>query len=188
MENLIKQHINNHSKIINNNFEDISFCIKKIAIEIKKTLKKKKTIFFAGNGGSAADCEHLAGELVGRYKKNRKPYNAISLTTDTSVITCIANDFGYEKIFERQLESIGNKKDILIAISTSGKSKNILNAIEVAKKKELKIIFLTSNLFKKNITKCDIVIKSPAYRVDRIQEMHIAIGHIICEMIEKNFK
>ena len=104
MKNKIKNHINDHSNLIADNQDDISFCVEKIAKDIKKTLKNKKTIFFAGNGGSAADCEHLAGELVGRYKKNRKPYKAVSLTTDTSVITCIANDFGYEKVFERQLE------------------------------------------------------------------------------------
>ena len=102
MKKIIKSHINSHIELINDNFTEISFCIEIITGNIKKTLNNKKTIFFAGNGGSAADCEHLAGELVGRYKKNRKPYNAISLTTDTSVITCIANDFGYDKIFERQ--------------------------------------------------------------------------------------
>ena len=102
----IKNHINDHSNLINKNFNQIAYCVEKIAKDIKSTFKKKKTIFFAGNGGSAADCEHLAGELVGRYKKNRKPYKAISLTTDTSVITCIANDFGYDKIFERQLEGL----------------------------------------------------------------------------------
>jgi D-sedoheptulose 7-phosphate isomerase len=155
---------------------------------ILKSLKKGKKIIFCGNGGSAADSQHLSAELVGKYLKQRKAIASISLTTDTSVITSIGNDMGFDNIFSRQIEANGNEGDILFLLSTSGKSKNILNAIEIAKKKKLKIIFLTSDLFKKKITKCDIVIKSPAYRVDRIQEMHIAIGHIICEMIEKNFK
>ncbi len=155
---------------------------------ILKSLKKGKKIIFCGNGGSAADSQHLSAELVGKYLKQRKAIASISLTTDTSAITSIGNDMGFANIFSRQIEANGCKGDILFLLSTSGKSKNVLNAIEVAKKKKLKIIFLTSNLFKKNKTKCDIVIKSPAYRVDRIQEMHIAIGHIICEMIEKNFK
>ncbi len=99
MNNKIKNHIKDHSNLINKNVGAISICIDKIAKDIELTLKNNKTIFLAGNGGSAADCEHIAGELVGRYKKNRKPYKALSLTTDTSVITCIANDFGYDKIF-----------------------------------------------------------------------------------------
>ena len=101
MQNLIKQHINNHSKIINDNFSEISLCVKKIASDIKRTFKNNKTIFFVGNGGSAADCEHLAGELVGRYKKDRKPIKAHSLSSDVGIITCIANDYGFEKIFSR---------------------------------------------------------------------------------------
>jgi D-sedoheptulose 7-phosphate isomerase len=184
MENLIKQHINNHSKIINNNFEDISFCIKKIAIEIKKTLKKKKTIFFAGNGGSAADCEHLAGELVGRYKKNRKPYNAISLTTDTSVITCIANDFGYEKIFERQLQGLGERGDLLIVFSTSGKSQNIINVLKMAKKLKIKSFCLLGNKGGACKKLGDYSYVVPSSSTANIQEIHHLIGHIFCSLVD----
>jgi D-sedoheptulose 7-phosphate isomerase len=184
MENLIKQHINNHSKIINNNFEDISFCIKKIAIEIKKTLKKKKTIFFAGNGGSAADCEHLAGELVGRYKKNRKPYNAISLTTDTSVITCIANDFGYEKIFERQIQGLGKRGDLLIVFSTSGKSQNIINVLKMAKKLKIKSFCLLGNKGGACKKLGDYSYVVPSSSTANIQEIHHLIGHIFCSLVD----
>jgi D-sedoheptulose 7-phosphate isomerase len=155
---------------------------------ILKSLKKGKKIIFCGNGGSAADSQHLSAELVGKYLKDRRAIAAVSLTTDTSAITSVGNDMGFENIFSRQIEAIGCKGDVLFLLSTSGKSKNILKAIEVAKKKGIKIIFLASELVKQNMSKCDIVIKSPAYRVDRIQEMHIAIGHIICEMIEKKFK
>jgi D-sedoheptulose 7-phosphate isomerase len=155
---------------------------------ILKSLKKGKKIIFCGNGGSAADSQHLSAELVGKYLKKRKAIAAVSITTDTSAITSVGNDMGFENIFSRQIEAIGCRGDVLFLLSTSGKSKNILKAIKVAKKKGIKTIFLASELIKQNISKCDIVIKSPAYRVDRIQEMHIAIGHIICEMIEKNFK
>ena len=155
---------------------------------ILKSLKKGKKVIFCGNGGSAADSQHLSAELVGKYLKKRKAIAAVSLTTDTSAITSIGNDIGFENIFSRQIEAIGCRGDILFLLSTSGKSKNILKAIKSGKKKGLKIIFLCSALVKKSISGCDIIIRSPAYRVDRIQEMHIAIGHIICEKIEKNFK
>ncbi len=145
MKKKIINHINQHIRLINENQNDIFDCVEKITKDIKKTLKNKKTIFFAGNGGSAADCEHIAGELVGRYKKNRRPYKAISLTTDTSVITCIANDFGYEKIFERQLQGLGQKGDLLITFSTSGNSKNIVNVIKMAKNLKIKSISLLGN-------------------------------------------
>lgn len=184
MNNIIKNHILSHSNLIRNNMNEISECIEIITKEIKKTLKNKKTIFFAGNGGSAADCEHLAGELVGRYKKNRKPYKAISLTTDTSVITCIANDFGYEKIFERQLQGIGQKGDLLIAFSTSGNSKNITNVLKMAKKLKIKSI----SLLGKDGGKCkklsDYNYVVPSKSTANIQEVHHLIGHIFCRLVD----
>ena len=116
MKKKINSYIENHLQLISNNLFDISKCVEKITSEIKQTLKKKKTIFFAGNGGSAADCEHLAAELIGKYKKIRAPYKALALTSNSSVMTCIANDFGYDKIFERQLQGLGQKGDLLIKI------------------------------------------------------------------------
>ena len=184
MNEIIQKHIKGHLNIINNNFYDISQCIKTIAKEIKKTLKNKRTIFFVGNGGSAADCEHLAGELVGRYKKNRKPYKALSLTTDTSVITCIANDFGYDKIFERQLQGLGQKGDLLIAFYTSGKSKNIINVLEMAKNLNIKSICLlgkTGGICKK-ISDYNYIV--PSKSTANIQEVHHLIGHIFCSLVD----
>ena len=119
--------------------------------------------------------------------KKRKAISAISITTDTSAITSIGNDMGYENIFSRQIEAISSEGDVLFAMTTSGSSKNILKAINTASNLGLKIILLTSELCNLKDNKCDIVIKSPSRRVDRIQEMHIAIGHIICELIEKKF-
>lgn len=145
---------------------------------------KKKKILFCGNGGSAADSQHLCAELVSKFLKVRKPYPAVALTTNTSIITSIGNDFGYDFIFSKQIESIGKKGDVLIAISTSGKSKNIIKAMSAAKKIGIKVIFFTGeNIFNRKFA--DLVIDAPANRVDRIQELHIYIGHTICEIIEK---
>ena len=151
---------------------------------IIKSLKNNKKIMFCGNGGSAADAQHLSAELVGRYMKDRKPIASVALTTDSSVITAISNDFSFNDIFSRQVESIGNEGDVLYAISTSGKSKNIIAALKVAKNLKIKTIGITGiddNGFK---GLCDIIINVPASRPDRIQEMHIAIGQIICEILE----
>ncbi len=166
-------------------------CIDQISIAAEQCIKSIKSggkVLFCGNGGSAADSAHLSAELVGRYLKNRKPYASVCLSSNISSITAIANDFGYENIFSRQLDSIGKKNDVLFAISTSGKSKNILKVIKKASDKKIKIIFLNSVLKKSKNKFSDIEIKVPANRVDRIQELHILIGHLICEIIEKNIK
>lgn len=184
MRKKIINHIHEHTRLINENQKDIFHCVEKITKEIKKTLKNKKTIFFAGNGGSAADCEHLAGELVGRYKKNRRPYKAISLTTDTSVITCIANDFGYEKIFERQLQGLGQKGDLLIIFSTSGKSKNVINVLKMAKNLKIKSISLLGNKggLCKHISNYSYIV--PSSSTANIQEVHHLIGHMFCSLVD----
>lgn len=168
-----------------------SICVEQIDSAAKlciQSIKKGGKILFCGNGGSASDAAHLSAELVGRYLKNRKPYASVCLASNLSAITAIANDFGYENIFSRQLDSIGKKNDVLFAISTSGKSKNILKVIKKASDKKIKIIFLNSVLKKSKNKFSDIEIKVPANRVDRIQELHILIGHLICEIIEKNIK
>ena len=152
------------------------------------SLNKRGKIVFCGNGGSASDAAHLSAELVGRYLSNRKPYASVCLSSNLSLLTAIANDYGYENIFSRQIEAIGKKDDVLFAISTSGKSKNILKAIKAAKKKKLKIIFLNSIKNKKVNKICNFDIKVPAQRVDQIQELHIMIGHLICEIIERQIK
>ena len=141
-------------------------------------------IMFCGNGGSASDAQHLSAELVGRYRKNRKPIASVALTTDTSVITAVSNDFSFNDIFSRQVESIGNEGDILYAISTSSKSKNVINALKIAKKLNIKTLGITGDNDIGFRELCDVIISVPASRPDRIQEMHIAIGQILCEMIE----
>lgn len=168
-----------------------SECIDQInqaALQCIMTIKKGGKILFCGNGGSASDSAHLSAELVGRYLINRNPYASVSLSSNLSTLTAIANDFGFDNIFSRQIEAIGKKNDVLIAISTSGKSKNILRAIKKAREKKIKVIFLNSIKNKSKNKFSDIEIKVPSLRVDRIQEMHILIGHIICELIEKKIK
>ncbi|MAR64541.1 MAG: phosphoheptose isomerase [Flammeovirgaceae bacterium] len=182
MKKKINQHIANHLNLLNENKNLILNVTLFIAKEIRKTYKRNGTVFLAGNGGSAADCEHIAGELVGRYKKNRKPLSAISLTTDTSVITCIANDFGYDKIFERQFEGNANRNDLLIVMSTSGNSKNIINVLKKAKQKKIMSIAMLG----KNGGKCRKVAKHsfivPSNNTANIQEAHHLIGHLVCSV------
>ena len=159
------------------------------AIElINHCYESKGKVLFFGNGGSAADSQHLAAELVGRYKKNRKAISAIALTTDSSIITAVANDMHFNKIFQRQVEGLANSNDILFAISTSGESINVINAVKAGKKIGCKVVSLTGA--KKSLLAkiSDVSIKAPSYDVNHIQELHTLIGHFICEIIEKNYK
>jgi D-sedoheptulose 7-phosphate isomerase len=176
---------------ISRNFKELSSkqsnLIKKAADLMINSIASGGKVVFCGNGGSAADSQHLAAELVGRYKINRDPLAAIALTTDTSTLTAIGNDFSFDEIFSRQIKGLCKNNDILYAISTSGKSQNIILAIEEAKKIGMKIIGLTGDTGNNMEKNCDILINVPANRPDRIQEMHIAIGQIICEIIENKF-
>ena len=149
-----------------------------------KAIKNGNKIIFYGNGGSASDSQHLATELVVRYQKNRPAISSIALSSDNSMITAIANDFHFKKIFSRQLESIGNNGDVLYAISTSSKSKNVIAALKTARNLKIKTIGVTGSDDSGFKGLCDLTISVPASRPDRIQEMHIAIGQIICEILE----
>jgi len=150
-------------------------------------LKDGKKVLLCGNGGSAADAQHIAAELSGRFKKERISLAGIALTTDTSALTAIGNDYGYEFVFSRQLEGIGRSGDILIAISTSGNSKNVLNAMDSAKKMGIKTITLTGKTGGEMAKKGDINIIIPSDDTPRIQEMHIMVGHMICALIDEEF-
>ena len=181
----IKQQIIDHFKL-NETIISLSDKIEQIAEKAVSVLKKEGTIFWCGNGGSASDSQHLAAELVGRFEKDRPPLKSIALNTDTSIMTAISNDYSYDLVFKRQLEVLGNKKDLLIAISTSGNSKNIIKVLEEAKKKKLySVALLGKNGGEaKNIADLSIII--PSQSTARIQEMHILIGHLICSFVEKN--
>lgn len=142
-------------------------------------------VFFAGNGGSAADAQHLAAELVGRYYLNRKSLNAEAISVNSSTVTAVANDFGYEKIFERAIEGKGREGDVFIGISTSGNSKNIVEALKKCKEMDIRTIGFTGEKVGLMDDLCDVIIKIPSTDTPRIQEGHILAGHIICEIVEK---
>lgn len=160
--------------------------IEKTINEITECYKKHNKVLIFGNGGSAADAQHIAAELIGRFKKERKSLPAIALTTDTSVISSLANDYSFEKIFSRQCESLVTKGDIVIGISTSGNSKNVQAGLITAKKMGAKTIGLLGNKGGKIKNYVDIPIIVNSSSTPRIQEVHRVIYHIICEMIEKN--
>lgn len=149
-----------------------------------KALRKGNKIILAGNGGSAADAQHIAGELVNRFGFERPGLAAIAITTDTSVITSISNDYGFNKVFARQIEAIGKKGDVFISFSTSGTSANILEAIREARAKGIFNIGFTGKSGGKMSKLCDLVLKVPSADTPRIQEVHILMGHIICSLIE----
>lgn len=143
-----------------------------------------KVILF-GNGGSAADAQHLAAELVGRFNRERQALPAIALTTNTSILTAVANDYAYDQVFKRQVEALASPEDVVIGISTSGRSPNVLEGLREAKAKGAKAIGLTGGDGGKMAEVADLVLTVPSRNFARIQEAHITIGHIVCELVEK---
>ena len=172
-----KQKIYENDELLNKIVDVAQKCV-----ELYKT--NKKTIL-AGNGGSAADAQHIAAELVGRYGFDRPSIPSLALTTDTSNLTAIGNDYGYDYIFSRQLEGMGQEGDIFIGISTSGNSKNLINAFEIAKNKNILSVALVGKDGGEMAKKADIALVVPSGSTPRIQESHILIGHILCDIIEK---
>ena len=149
-----------------------------------EALRQGHKVLFAGNGGSAADAQHLAAELVSRFAYDRPGLPAFALTTDTSVLTAIGNDYGYEKLFARQLEAVGGAGDVFFGLSTSGRSPNVLNALDVARAKGLVTVGMTGHAGGQMPGRCDYLLRVPSQSTPRIQEGHIAIGHAICQIIE----
>ncbi len=158
-----------------------------IAQAITKALEQNGTVYLCGNGGSAADAQHIAGELVGRFKRERKALAAVALTTDTSIITSIANDYAYEKVFSRQVEALVREGDILWAFSTSGSSANVIVAVQSAKKKGAYVIAFTGTINSKLEQIADICFCADAESTARSQEIHQLAYHIICDLVECNF-
>lgn len=152
------------------------------------SLKNGGKILIFGNGGSASDAQHIAAELVSRYKTERKALSAIALTTDTSILTAIANDYGYDFVFSRQIEALACPGDVAIGISTGGTSTNVVNALMTAKKNNCKTIGFSGRDGGKFNSICDINLVIPSEDTPRIQEMHILLGHTICHIIDKEFK
>jgi D-sedoheptulose 7-phosphate isomerase len=186
MKDTIQNEFNAHIKTATS-LHTITDLVAKSSQLCIQCLKSGGKILLMGNGGSAADAQHIAAELVGRYKVDRKGLLAIALTTDTSILTSIGNDFGYEYIFSRQVEALANKGDVVIGISTSGKSKNINNALNLASKFKCKTIGFSGQGGGEMNNVCDINIVVPSEDTPRIQEMHIVIGHTICHLIDQEF-
>lgn len=184
-DDLISESINSHVKVFEYLLSDHADAIRDCSEIILKAIKNGNKILLCGNGGSAADAQHLAAEFVGRYEAEREAIPAIALTTDTSALTALANDYDFERIFARQVEALGNKGDILVAISTSGNSPNVLSAVMMARSKGCKVIGLTGENGKRLASLCDACVMVPATRTSRIQEAHITIAHIWCELIDK---
>lgn len=153
---------------------------------IVKRLNIGAKIMLAGNGGSASDSQHIAAEFVSKFAKSRPSLAAISLNVDTSVLTAVSNDFGYEEVFSRQIEALGKKNDIFWAFSTSGNSKNVIKALKTAKKMGIFTIFFTSEKACLNNDLADIIIKVPSINTPIIQEIHISLGHLLCKLVEDN--
>ena len=152
---------------------------------IAKSFSSGNKLMLCGNGGSAADSQHIAAEMTGRFIKDRRPLPAIALTTDTSALTCIANDYSFEDVFARQVGALGRSGDVLIAISTSGNSGNVIKAMHVANELGVKVIALTGRDGGKMKSLADLSIIVPSQTTARVQEAHIFIGHIICGLVEK---
>ncbi|WP_104761527.1 D-sedoheptulose 7-phosphate isomerase [Helicobacter cetorum] len=187
MINLIEQEFLAHKEALEKSLESLQATLTQSAHLLIETLENQGKILVCGNGGSASDAQHFAAELTGRYKLERKGLSAISLNTDTSALTAIANDYGYEEVFARQLEAIGVQKDVLIGISTSGNSKNILKAYEKAKDLGIKTLSLVGRDGGKMRELSDIALIVPSNDTPRIQEIHILIIHILCDCIERHF-
>ena len=182
--NFFHSQISEHQLVIKKLKERVEEKFIKVLEIWYSAVKKNRKIIFFGNGGSASDAQHLSTELTVRFSKNRKSIPAISLVTDTSTISAIGNDFGFEYLFVRQLEAIGQKGDVVVGISTSGKSKNVIKALDYAKKNGMKSVVFTGNNIKHVESISDEIISIPAINTSRIQEAHILIGQILCNALE----
>jgi D-sedoheptulose 7-phosphate isomerase len=160
--------------------------IARIADAMRECLRSGRTIFWCGNGGSAADSQHLAAELVGRFRSERRALCSIALTTDTSVLTAVGNDYGYDEVFSRQVEGLVRRDDLVFGLSTSGSSRNVLRAIQKAKALDARTVGLLGRDGGPLRSMCELSIVIPADDTARIQEMHIMIGHILCDLVEQD--
>jgi len=186
MKNYIAAQISEAQRVMSAMLEDIALqsSVEAAAQACIASLKQGGKILLAGNGGSAADAQHIAGEFVSRFAFDRPGLPAIALTTDTSILTAIGNDYGYEKLFARQVQAHGNKGDVFIGYSTSGKSPNILRAFEEARARGLVCIGLTGNRGGPMRELCDFLLEVPSSDTPKIQEGHLVLGHILCGLVE----
>jgi len=185
MIEIIKKEFQSHIDTIKSVIGNLEYDVEKASQIVVDTLKNGNKILLCGNGGSAADAQHIAAELTGRYKTERRGLAGIALTTDTSALTAIGNDYGYDRIFDRQVEALAKKGDLLIGISTSGNSQNVINAFKAAKELGCHTIGLSGKGGGKFNDVCDLNLIVPSDNTPRIQEMHILIGHTICQIVDE---
>jgi len=185
---LILDYLTRSRDIVQAAIDDPAFssAVWNIAQVIATALRDGGKLLLAGNGGSAADAQHIAGEMLSRLNYDRAPVAALALTTDTSVLTAIGNDYGYESLFERQILGLGCRADVFIAISTSGRSPNILRAIEAARQKRLTVVGFTGRTGGEMASRCDVCLHAPSDSTPLIQQIHIMAGHIICGLVEED--
>ena len=179
--------ISDHREMIDNILSDSEFVkeVERSALIIAESLCSGGTVFAFGNGGAAADAQHIVAELVGRFAIERGGLRAIALSTDGSIMTSLSNDFGYDEVFAHQIDALGSSGDVAIAISTSGKSPNIIKGIEKAKEKEMQVIGLTGKDGGSMLPLCDSVLLIPSHDTPRIQEGHVLVYHILCGLVEQ---
>ena len=191
MENMINEYIKDQveksidvkQRFLNDN--ELMALIKEVSFKIVEAYKNGNKTLIAGNGGSAADAQHIAGEFVSKFYFDRPGLASLALTTDTSIITAIGNDYGYEKLFSRQVQANGAKGDVFIGISTSGNSANVIEALKECKSKGIITVGFTGQNGGKMAELCDFCIKVPSNETPRVQEVHILVGHIICAVVEE---
>lgn len=188
MKNIINKRMEEHAEVLalvrSGDLPEKTAVAAKI---IADAISNGHKVLFCGNGGSAADSQHLAAELSGRFQKERRALPGIALTVDTSVLTAVANDYGYEKVFARQVEALGDEGDVLVGISTSGNSANVLEAVISARKKGMYVVGMTAFGGGKLSEMADVCLSVPVKNTARAQEMHILLGHILCELAELDF-
>jgi len=183
----IQKEFQSHFETIQKVQDNMEVSLKDASTLIVEVLKNGNKVLICGNGGSAADAQHFAAELTGRYKTERRGLPGIALTTDTSALTAIGNDYGYDRVFDRQTEALANKGDLLIGISTSGNSKNVISALNLAKEMGCSTIGLTGRDGGAMNEVCDINLVVPSDNTPRIQEMHILFIHTMCQIVDDNF-
>lgn len=186
-QNILINEIQDHIDLVNQIKDEIPNKVKLVSDKIISAINNKNKVFICGNGGSAADAQHIAAEFTGRFVKERRGLPVIALTTDTSAITAISNDYGFDVVFSRQIESLANEGDIIIGISTSGNSNNVLNALKIGSELKCFTISLTGKDGGQIAKNSDININIKHTVTARIQEMHILVGHLICSHIDIKF-
>ncbi len=182
---MLRRIIEEHQAVIDKLKIECQDDIREFADLCRSALEAGNTIFFMGNGGSAADSQHLAAELVGRFERERKGLPAVALTTDTSILTAVGNDYGFDNIFVRQIEALAGIGDVVVGISTSGNSANVVKALEKAKEAGAFTVGMTGVHGGQLAGVCEICIKVPSEVTARIQEGHILVGHIVCQLIDE---